>query len=456
MSRSIPSILVAGVSSGCGKTTVTLGLMAALRDRGMKVQPFKCGPDFIDPSLHRMVTGRNSWNLDIRMCGRSYVKRLFSRKAAENGINVVEGVMGLYDGGEASSASLARLLGIPVILVVDASSAAESIAAVIRGFESLAPDIDLSGIILNRIASPRHLDMIRAAASRYCRSAIIGAVPRDSRLKIPSRHLGLLMGDENPLGRDFSSLSVAFLKNVDMEAVIRMGRRCRAPGPAGTSEQGKQEKHERKPQVTLGVARDRAFCFYYQDNLEILEQAGAGLVPFSPLSDKRLPGRISGLYLGGGYPELFAGALSENLPLREEILRFSRQGRPLFAECGGFMYLNEAIRTVDGGTHEMVGAFPATSSMQDRLASLGYRNITIKSPCPLGDPGGRLFGHEFHYSRTSFSAPVEQAFQLENGKEEGFMTGNTLAGYIHLHLGRSRQAAGRFVEICRMAGPWRN
>ena len=456
MNRTIPSILVAGVSSGCGKTTVTLGLMAALRDRGLKVQPFKCGPDFIDPSLHRMVTRRSSWNLDIRMCGRAYVKRLFNRKTAENGINVVEGVMGLYDGGEASSASLARLLGIPVILVVDASSAAESIAAVIRGFESLAEDFDVSGIILNRIASPRHLEMIRAAASRYCRSGIIGAVPRDSGLKIPSRHLGLLMGDENPLGRDFSGLSAAIGKNVDMESVIRIAGRCRAPGLAGTSEKREQERHDRKPVARIGVARDRAFCFYYQDNFEILEQAGASLVPFSPLSDEGLPDGIRGLYLGGGYPELFAEELSENLPLREEILRFSRQGRPIFAECGGFMYLNRAIRTVDGRTHEMVGAFPATSAMQDRLASLGYRNVTIKAPCPLGDPGGRLFGHEFHYSRTSFSGPVEQVYQIDNGNREGFMTGNTLAGYIHLHLGRSREAAGTFVEKCRMAGPWRN
>ncbi|RUM92420.1 MAG: cobyrinate a,c-diamide synthase, partial [Thermodesulfatator sp.] len=406
-----PSILVAGVSSGCGKTTVSLGLMAALREMGEDVQAFKCGPDFIDTSLHRMVTGKTSWNLDVRMCGRGYVRSLFNHVATRKGINVVEGVMGLFDGGEASAANLARLLEIPVILVVDASSAAESIAAVIRGFEEMDPGIDIPGIILNRIASPRHLELIQEAVSNHCRSRIIGALRRNRDVHIPSRHLGLFMDHETPLGENLSQLASFIREFVDIKEIMKISTQAasRAYSPASPFSQ-LEELDGATSRVPVGIAQDEAFCFYYPDNLKLLEIAGAELVPFSPIRDQHLPDGIQGLYLGGGYPELYCQDISLNHTMRSAVRRFSMEGRPLFAECGGFMYLCRWITDNQGQAFEMAGIFPGNAFMQKRLSSLGYRDVTINAPCVLGSPGDRLNGHEFHYSRTEFQEPVDQVF----------------------------------------------
>ncbi len=457
MTGLLPSILVAGVSSNCGKTTVTLGLMAALKESGIHVQPFKCGPDFIDPTLHEMVTGNTSWNLDIRMCGKKYVRSLFAQEATRNGINVIEGVMGLFDGGEASAASLAALLSIPVILVVDSSSSAESIAAVVKGFESM-PQLPggIAGVILNRVASPRHLELARSAVHQYCRAPVIGWLPRKKTIEIPSRHLGLFMGSEAPLGKDISILSSLIRSHLDMDAVIQISRKSRGPGICAPAFSQDADEACRGPEVTIAIARDRAFCFYYPDNLRIIQCRGAELVPFSPTGDERLPEGISGIYLGGGYPELSARALSENQSMREEITGFARSGRPLLAECGGFMYLCRSITTATGRRFEMAGVFPADSFMQERLSSLGYRRAQLTRACPLGTEGKRLFGHEFHYSRTEFFGQVKTAFRLEDGRNEGYLSENTLAGYMHMHFGRTPGAAARFVETCRKARPWRH
>ncbi len=456
MKRELPSILVAGVSSGCGKTLVTLGLMAAFRQMGVKVQPFKCGPDFIDPTLHSMVTGATSWNLDVKMCGPDYVRSLFFHEALAGGINIIEGVMGLFDGGEASAAALSGLLSVPVILVVDASSAAESVAAVVKGFESMSRSTGgIQGVILNRIASPRHLRLIRDAVERNCLARLAGYLPKDTAMEIPSRHLGLFMGGEKPLGMDISRLASTVRRHVNMEVIMDISRGCMGPAtrtPAFTEASGIDG---RKGPVDIGIARDRAFCFYYPDNLKILECAGARLVPFSPSEDKGLPGGIGGLYLGGGYPELLAGTLSENRGMREDIRDFSRKGMPILAECGGFMYLCRSITTMEGKRFDMAGVFPADAVMQRRLSSLGYTKAVIKRRCCLGSPGDELMGHEFHYSITRFSGPVEHAYSLENGGKEGFLKDNTLAGYIHLHFGRTQEAASSFVQACRSAGQWR-
>jgi len=456
LARQTPSILIAGVSSGCGKTTLTLGLMAAMKDLGLKVQPFKCGPDFIDPTLHRMVTGRISWNLDLRMCGKDYVKGLFRQQAVSDGINVIEGVMGFFDGAKASTAQLARHLSVPVVLVVDASSAAESVAAVVRGFEELMPDLQPSGVILNKVASNRHLELIGNAISRYCNSRLLGALPRDKGIKIPSRHLGLFMGEESPLGRDISKLSRLTLKHVDVDAIIHISKDCKGPEETNPAFSPPEGETAQRPKARIGVARDKSFCFYYQDNLEILKQAGATLIPFSPMADERLPEGICGLYLGGGYPELFPEILSENGSMRREIREFSRKNMPVFAECGGFMYLCRSITTLDGKTHEMAGIYPAEAVMQKRLSSLGYRELTLKRDCPLGRAGKKLFGHEFHYSTVRFSSPMEKAFLLEGGRKEGYLTENTLAGYIHIHFGRSQEAASHFVGACQRAKAFRS
>ena len=449
------AILIAGTSSGCGKTTVTLGLMAALKSRGLKVQPFKCGPDFIDPTLHRMVTGRVSPNLDVRMCGSAYVSTLFDTKAplGPGTVSVIEGVMGLFDGGQGSAASLSSHLGIPVILVVDISSAAESVAAVVHGFESLDPAINVAAVILNRAGSSRHAEMVKQAVEKRCIVRVIGVLPRETAITIPSRHLGLEMGEENPLDPiQIEKLAALIAQNLDLELLLSIASQCKEVFSCRQSVYDwLREQAVGKPLVRIGVARDEAFCFYYQDNMEMLEAAGAEIVEFSPLREASLPEGISGLYLGGGYPELYATKLSENKAMLEQITVFSKSGHPVFAECGGFMYLTRSITDTGGRTFPMAGVYPFRSLMQERLKRLGYRTPLLTQDTILGKKGARLYGHEFHYSDIDHgnAREITTAFELDDTRSEGYVSANTLAGYIHLHWGRTPEAALNFVNACR-------
>ena len=450
----MPAIIVAGTHSGCGKTTVTLGVMAALCKRGVNVQPFKCGPDFIDPTLHRLVTGKVSRNLDVRMCGAEYVQQLFAGHAPENGISIIEGVMGLFDGGNGSAAHLATLLHIPVILVVDVRSAAESVAAVIKGFETLDPRVRVIGVILNRVGSERHQQMIAAAVKKYCRAEIIGAIPRDATITLPSRHLGLHMGTEVHLNQQ--RLIELMEQNLDLDRLQELARE----GTAGDNQNvepetsiGELARHqdlEPVNSVRLGVAWDEAFCFYYQDNLEMLKEAGAEIVLFSPLHETTLPENLDGLYLGGGYPELHAAALSGNGSMRAAIRAFSTSGKPVYGECGGFMYLTSAITDTEGREYEMVGVYPVAARMQKRLRRLGYRRVEMQTDTVLGRKGAFCYGHEFHYSEIDeMPKGVARGYILDDGRVEGYLVENTLAGYVHLHWGRTPEAARHFVEMMK-------
>ncbi|MDP3696292.1 MAG: cobyrinate a,c-diamide synthase, partial [Desulfocapsaceae bacterium] len=322
----IPAFLIGGTSSGSGKTTLTLGILAALKARGLSVQPFKCGPDFIDPSLHKMVTGRISSNLDLLMCGREFCRKTFSQRLLGHDIGVVEGVMGLFDGGPSSSAALALALALPVILVIDARSAAESVAAVLKGFEVFNPDVQIKGVIFNRVGSVRHVELIRGAVELSCQARILGFFPRDIRFEIPDRHLGLHMGDEAPLNKNqLAGLITAVEQHIDLDALLSLGagrqlaspllhpsltptspgRPVRSPLPPSSMAPAALG-HPRPSSLKLAVARDLPFCFYYEDNLAILEKAGFELLLFSPLKDQKLPEGMDALYLGGGYPELHA------------------------------------------------------------------------------------------------------------------------------------------------------
>ena len=443
------SLVIAGTHSGCGKTTVTLGVMAALCKRGVKVQPFKCGPDFIDPTLHRLVTGQVSRNLDVRMCGSDYVEQLFGIHAPETGISIIEGVMGLFDGGNGSAARLAKLLDIPVILVVDVRSAAESVAAVVKGFETLDPEVRVAGVILNRVGSERHHQMIADAVAKYCRAEIIGALPRDATITLPSRHLGLHMGAEVHLNQE--RLVELMEKHLDLDKLQALAtqagfiktKKIKKTEP-GTSNQEPTDK------VRLGIAWDEVFCFYYQDNLDMLKDAGAELVIFSPLHDRNLPENLDGLYLGGGYPELHAEALSANTSMRREIRAFSASGRPVYGECGGFMYLTRSIIDTEGREYPMAGVYPVQSRMQKRLRRLGYRQVEMQTETVLGISGSHCYGHEFHYSEIDEMPPeMEPGYILDDGRAEGYLVNNTLAGYVHLHWGRTPEAARYFIRMCR-------
>ncbi|MFH2122293.1 MAG: cobyrinate a,c-diamide synthase [Pseudomonadota bacterium] len=440
----IPTFLIGGTSSGSGKTTITLGILAALAARGLAVQPFKCGPDFIDPTLHRMVTGRISSNLDLRMCGPEFCRHIFNQRLSGHGagvVGVVEGVMGLFDGGLSSSAALAKALELPVVLVIDARSAAESVAAVLKGFEVYDPCVRIKGVIFNRVGSERHVELIRGAVEQSCQAGILGFFPRDSRFEIPDRHLGLHMGEESPLdGLQLAGLVAAIEKHIDLDSLLSLGTsRVGTPVLSPPVVRGRRLK--------IGVARDLPFCFYYEDNLAILEKAGFELLMFSPLHDQRLPEGMDALYLGGGYPELHAEGLSRNVEMRSAIAAWARAGGVVHAECGGFMYLCEELIDLDGKSHAMAGVFPATVRMQSRLSRLGYRQPRLRMDCLWGKKGDVLHGHEFHYSRIERMGPdVETLYQLEDGRTEGFRVGNTAGGYIHLHFGRTAKSVEAFYN----------
>ncbi len=442
-----PVMIIAGTHSGCGKTTVTLGLMAALVRRGLRVAPGKCGPDFIDPSLHTVVCGRVSRNLDIAMCGSAWVRRVLATLATGADVVVIEGVMGLFDGGAGGSAGLAREFGLPVVLVVDARSSAESVAAVVHGFASLEPQVRVVAVLCNRVGSARHRQLIEAGLTGRDLPPVLGWLPSDDELALPSRHLGLFTAADGPLdGERIDCLAAWIEENVDLDGLLS---RCRVSLPAG-----KPVDDAGKPRPTsacrVAVAQDAAFCFYYQDNLDLLAAAGAELVPFSPLTDQRLPEGTDAVYLGGGYPELYARQLADNVAMRRAIADFSRVGGLVYGECGGFVYLCEGIADVQGRFFPMAGVFPVRARMERRRVALGYRQAEFLADCCFGVRGETVRGHEFHYSSIEpMPASVEHVFRLADGGREGYRVANTLAGYLHLHLGSRPAAAEAFVAAAR-------
>ena len=446
------AIIIAGTSSGSGKTTVTLGVMAALAQMGKMVQPFKCGPDFIDPSLHKLVTGLESRNLDIWMAGRDFVRETFTRHCQDADIAVVEGVMGMFDGGVSSSASLSEQLNIPVVLVLDVRSQAESAAAVVKGFETLNPNACVKGVILNRVASPRHLQLVTAAIKKYCQAEILGHVPRNVVFNMPERHLGLHMGAEDPISAEsIAELGQTIQEHVDLERLLEIATVAEMTQPLAVK--------TIQPTVRIAVARDKAFCFYYEDNLDSFRAAGAELVFFSPLDDEHLPEDIDGMYLGGGYPELHAKKLSQNTVMLTEVKAWADQGGVIYAECGGFMYLTTGIVDLADDFHAMVDVFPVQVQMQNRRARLGYREVTLKEDSLFGVSGTTLRGHEFHYSVIAEDGILKlpKLYKVVNNsttpcEDEGYCYKNVLGGYMHLHFGFNPQAVVAFVEKCRNPG----
>lgn len=445
--KTVPTFIVSGTSSGSGKTTVALGLMAAFKDRGYCVQPFKCGPDFIDPGLHRLVTGKVSRNLDLWMSGEEFSRDTLYRNSRNADIAIIEGVMGMFDGGISSSGALSETLDIPGILVLDVRSMAQSAAAIVKGFETLYPKAAPKGIILNRIASERHLQLVSEAILTHCEAEILGYLPRTLEFEIPSRHLGLLTEDEAPLSpKAIQLLAKTIADHVDLDRIEKLF----TGGPAPVTSAAPSPAHLQSPRCRIGVARDKAFCFYYEDNFDILREAGCELVFFSPLTDTELPSGLDALYLGGGYPELYAERLSSNLPMITSIHQWIENDRPVYAECGGFMYLTEGIIDQDNVFHKMVSAFPVTARMQKSRASLGYREVTTQSACCFGPAGTVLRGHEFHYSNIDkMPDHIDRIYAVNNGTSEGYTYKKALGGYMHLHFGYAPRVANEFINFCR-------
>jgi cobyrinic acid a,c-diamide synthase len=370
--------------------------------------------------------------------------------------------MGLYDGYDGlsdagSTAQMAKWLGLPVVLVVDARSMARSAAALVFGFSRFDPDLNVAGVIFNRIGSPGHLQYLRdAMAANLPDVAVWGGIPRDQQVHLPERHLGLVMASEMPLDDQWlETLRQMAEKHVDLELLSAAAGCEHQLLDAGES--GCRGGQANAPAVELAVARDAAFCFYYQDNFDWLERAGARLHFFSPLAGETLPENAAGLYLGGGYPELHAAELARRKPFLEDLRRAAQSGMPIYAECGGLMVLSQFIATSTGDTFPMAGLLPFGTRMLKRRKALGYTEVQLQRACLLGAAGLRLRGHEFHYSEIvagAQSAPLELAYELSgrHGRPpilEGYQVGSMLASYVHLHFGSAPQAASHWVDACR-------
>lgn len=449
-----PRLTIAGTHSGVGKTSIAIALMAALTRRGLRVQPFKIGPDFIDPGFHRLASGHASRNLDGWMLSRDTNLEIFAQASEDADIAIIEGVMGLFDSSDAvsqtgSTAEMTKWLGSPVLLVIDASAMAGSAAALVHGFEDFDPDVRLAGVLCNRVGGSGHADILSQAIAARCRAKPLGFLPLNEKIALPERHLGLVMASES-LSRELLSGMANWIEaHVDIDGLLSVAREQslplenRRPSPA-------QRSLERR--VRIGLARDAAFCFYYVDNLDLLKQCGADLIEFSPVSDGALPANLDGLYLGGGYPELYAEQLSENAPMRDAIVQFAKAGRPIYAECGGFMYLCEAIVDTDGRVYQMAGLFPTRVRMQKQLAAIAYVEAEVPEDALWLHGGQRLRGHEFHYSTIDeMPASVSRCFRLRVGKkmrDDGYAIGTVLGGYSHLHFRSSPDFVSSFVDAC--------
>lgn len=452
-----PRILIAGTSSGVGKTTISLAIMAALTRRGFTVQGFKVGPDFIDPGYYRMVTERSGRNIDTWMIGKENSKACFINSASDVDISVVEGVMGLYDGrGDlslGSTAEAAKLTESPVVLVVNCAKIGASAGAVAVGFMKYDEAVNLKGFILNNIGSERHESMVKKSVEKATGLPVLGCVKRNAEIKIPERHLGLVTQTETEPAAVYVNALVELAEtHLNIDGIIGLAMEI---GPITTKSDDLFAAHKsgsrRSKRVRIGVALDKAFSFYYHDNFDLLEAYGAELVFFSPLNDEHLPPNLDGLYLGGGYPEVYAQELSQNRAMAAEIQQSVEEGLPVYAECGGLMYLSQSIENFDGHAYNMSGALPIHCKMQKR-PSLGYREVMARENSVIAQQGKVLRGHEFHYSSIAGVGAgngLDQAYRMDNGLEEGFMYKNALASYVHLHFAGNLQAAERLVSMCR-------
>jgi cobyrinic acid a,c-diamide synthase len=451
------AFMVTGTASGVGKTTVALTLMAMLQEHGLRVQPFKCGPDFLDTGHHSAICGRASRNLDTWMLSADANRAIFSSANRNADAAIVEGMMGLYDGvagggEEGSAAQIAKLLAVPVVLVMDAGKSARSIAAVVKGFESFDPAVRFAGIVLNRVGSEGHYRLLEAAIRSVTNTPLLGHLPTDAAIAIPERHLGLHTAEETTSAVDRQAafaetgrqhLNVAPLLDLSWLDAEEECEALLAP------------RHE-LARVRIGVARDKAFSFYYEDNFDLLRESGAEVVDFSPLADTALPENLDALYLGGGYPELYANELSRNTAMSFAIRTFAESGKPVYAECGGMIYLSRALTTLDGQSYPMSDVLPMKFEMTPRLVNFGYVNVEFAEECLLGNKGTSVRGHSFHHSRVQVNSTMPTAYRLRyslSGREEmeGYQYKNVLASYVHLHFRGNPTLAASLVTAARQA-----
>ncbi|WKY47452.1 cobyrinate a,c-diamide synthase [Eubacteriaceae bacterium ES3] len=428
--------MLAGISSNVGKTTVTMGIMGALKNRKLKVKPFKTGPDYIDPMFHRFVTGEDSINLDTWMLSEEVVRQLFDRRMEENDVGVLEGVMGLYDGNrleseKGSSAYLSKLVDAPVILIINGRGMAKSAAALVKGYMDFDPDVNIKGVIINRISSESHYQLLKEMIEAYNPVTCLGYFPETPEIIMDSRHLGLVPVEELEGFREKVEKAAEIAeKTIDLDKLLEISERpVRKPNRPDPF----LRLNETYKGLKIGIPRDRAFNFYYDDNLRALENAGVSLVEFSPINDKCLPQGLDGLYIGGGFPEIFAKELEKNTSMLEDIRKKLEAGLPCYAECGGLMYLTERITNNEGQSFEMVGFLKAQAKMTKKLQRFGYVDLCAF----IGGQSIESRGHEFHHSLIESEEELQTAYVIsKRGKTWtcGYTQNNVLAGYPHIHF----------------------
>ena len=456
MTTIVPRIVISGTSSGVGKTTITTGVVAAIAKRGLTVQPFKCGPDYIDPGYLSTAAGLPCRNLDTWMVPQPNTLELFCRAAQASDVAIIEGVMGLFDGRggaelEGSTAEIALLLKAPVILIIDVGKMSGSAAAVALGYKQLHPEINLAGIIANNVGSPRHLQWVTEAIEKKVGIPLVGHLSKNKEIALPERHLGLLPVVEGQESQEaLERIREQIEATINIEEILRLARE--AGSLPQTLQTGLFPSVPQPQRITIAVARDKAFDFYYEDNLDLLAAWGAKLIFVSPLEDAALPQGIQGIYIGGGFPEMYAEELVANSGFRRSVAKAAEAGITLYAECGGLMYLAQGIIDFEGKEHPMVGLVPGKAVMQKELSKMGYTTVEALRDSPLASNGQRLRGHVFHWSKLP--DPVKNAAYRILGSEdqlEGVVLGpgsNVLASYLHLHFGSDLLMARRFVESC--------
>ncbi len=455
----IPRLIIAAPHGRSGKTTITLGLVAALRLKNYRVQPFKKGPDFIDPGWMSLLSGQSCRNLDPYFMTPPVIKNSVITYGQQSDLTLIEGAMGLFDGvdlaGSGSTAEIAKITRSPVILVIDCTRMTRSVAALVQGFMHFDPEVKISGVILNKVARPRHEAMLRNSVAEYCNLPVLGVFPKTADFLIPDRHLGLIpAGERNDLAEQIRRIGEAALKYLEWEKILELA------SSAPELEKAEETVVAQLPGkgLKIGYCYDEAFSFYYPENLEALEQAGVKLEKINTLHQDSLPSDLDGLYIGGGFPEVFAADLEANYSLRRQIRQKAEQGMPIYAECGGLIYLSQSL-TWQGQTHQMVGLWPLKIEMTAKPQGHGYEKVRVEKPNPYFAVGSELMGHEFHNTRVLFPVgfqPQELVFSLQKGsgmiqengiKRDGITCKRVLASYLHLHALAVPKWADSFVQL---------
>lgn len=425
-------IMIAGTNSGVGKTTISLGIMKALTNRGVNVAPFKVGPDYIDPKFHEFVTGNSSYNLDSYLLDEKKVKYLFHENLKGKDIAIIEGVMGLYDGfgtekDNASSSHIAKILKVPIMLVVDGRGMSLSLAALISGYKNFDKDIDIKGVIINNVSSEMHYELLKTIVEKENNIPCIGYLPKDLDISLKSRHLGLIPAEEvEELDEKAEKLSKIIEKTIDLDKILEISKMedIKVKNPINIT---------KEYDLNIGIFKDKAFNFYYRDNLDLLKKLGITLIPISPLKDEKVPS-VDALYIGGGFPEVFKKELEKNKSFRIDLKKQLESGLPCYAECGGLMYLTNLICDLDNKKSEMVGFIDTDSHMTKRLQRFGYIEIDFK--------GININAHEFHRSMIDENEKIDYLYDISKKREGkvykkwkcGINKKNTLAGYPHIHF----------------------